>query len=429
MKIASNISNNEINQEMLDKYTFMLKKKDDETLLGETIVDKDLYYHIKNNMYPIFYSDGYAIIQIKNKNYRLHRYVYYIFYKNKITPKTHIDHINNNKLDNQLKNLREVTYLQNTLNRSKGDNTTSKYYGVSRATYKNWWQCQLKYNNMHYNFLYLNEIHAAYHYDLLIKKHNLQEFKKLNGVEKPDNFIENIGLVKKDNLPKGINKDKNKYYVSFKRKKYCGFSTVEEAIYKREILIKEEKQQKEKKMLSEPIKRNDNGVAVIELFDKNKKKTGETMVSDEDYYNIMKYKWYVRGNRVNGTVCAKTIALPRFIMEYGGPDMIDHIDSNSLNNQRSNLRILNVIQNNQNKSKFLSKNCDSKYIGVRYHKERKKWYAGISVNGKQIYLGGFSTELEAAKARDKKAIELNSNNKTFFKLNFSKNSIESSKID
>ena len=51
------------------------------------------------------------------------------------------------------------------------------------------WQCQLKHDGAQYNFLYTDELHAAYHYDLLVKQFNLQEFKPLNGIEKPDDFI------------------------------------------------------------------------------------------------------------------------------------------------------------------------------------------------------------------------------------------------
>src|SRR5579862_5147960 len=404
--IASNFSKKE-------KYTFVIKSKGE--IVGETIVDKDVYYHIKNNMYPVSYGKGYARMQIGEKKYILHRYIYYTFHKNKITPETYIDHINNNKLDNQLKNLREVTHLENTLNRAKGDNTTSKYYGVSRASHKNWWQCQLKHNNMHYNFLYPDEIHAAYHYDLLIKQNNLQKFKKINNVKKPENFTEKTGLIKKDNMPKGIFKNNNKYDCVFKKKRYYGFSTIEEATSQLNFLIKEANDLEEKKMLSEPIKRNKDGVAIIELFGKKKEKTGETMVSDEDYYNLVKYNWYNRNDRVDGTVDRKTVSLSRFIMNYKGGDMVDHIDCNSLNNQRSNLRILTATQNNQNKFKLPS--CSSKYIGVHYDKSRSKWGARIKLNGKAINLGRFNTELEAAKIRDKKAIELNSSGKTFFKLN------------
>jgi HNH endonuclease/AP2 domain/Zinc-finger double-stranded RNA-binding len=412
--IAANFLKKEKNQE---KYAFVIKSKGE--VVGETIVDKDVYYYIKNNMYSVSYSKGYARIQIKEKKYGLNRYIYYTFHKNKITPGTYIDHINNNKLDNQLKNLREVTHLENTLNRSKGDNTTSKYYGVSRATHKNWWQCQLKHNDMHCNFLYPIETHAAYHYDLLIKKHNLQEFKKLNNVEKPDNFVEKTGLVKKDNLPRGINKyNKNTYYISFKEKQYYGFATIEEATSQLNFLIKEADQRKQTKILSKPIKKNDDGIAIIELFDKKKQKTGETMVSDEDYYNLMKYNWYSRDNRVLGTVCRKTVSLSRFIMDYKGSDMIDHIDCNTLNNQRSNLRILTATQNSQNKHKSKLPSSSSKYIGVSYDKSRNKWKSGIKLNGKTINLGRFNTELEAAQIRDKKAIELNSSGETCFKLNF-----------
>jgi group I intron endonuclease len=52
------------------------------------------------------------------------------------------------------------------------------------------------------------------------------------------------------------------------------------------------------------------------------------------------------------------------------------------------------------------KNASSEYIGVYFSKDIKKWKASISYNGKQISIGSFTTEEDAALAWNKKAIEL-----------------------
>ena len=48
----------------------------------------------------------------------------------------------------------------------------------------------------------------------------------------------------------------------------------------------------------------------------------------------------------------------------------------------------------------------SAFKGITFHRQSKKWRSQISFAGKQIYVGSYPTELEAAKAYDKKAIEL-----------------------
>jgi len=72
--------------------------------------------------------DGYLSIKVKGKLYSLHRVIYAFHYRNAIDQ---IDHINNNKLDNRIENLRAVTSAQNGKNRSICCINTSGVKGVS----------------------------------------------------------------------------------------------------------------------------------------------------------------------------------------------------------------------------------------------------------------------------------------------------------
>src|SRR6478609_5598332 len=83
---------------------------------------------------------------------------------------------------------------------------------------------------------------------------------------------------------------------------------------------------------------------------------------------------------------------------------IDHIDNNSLNNKRENLRVTTPHQNSFNKSK--QSNTSSKFKGVSYYVKLKKYRAYISHKGKRINLGYYVNEIDAAKAYNTKAIEL-----------------------
>ena len=94
----------------------------------------------------------------------------------------------------------------------------------------------------------------------------------------------------------------------------------------------------------------------------------------------------------------KNIRLHRYIMNYIGNNIVDHINNNPLDNRKCNLRIVTSKQNNMNKTS--SQNSSSKYIGVCWDKYKNKWATSITVNNKKKFLGRFKDEKEAAKARD-----------------------------
>lgn len=83
---------------------------------------------------------------------------------------------------------------------------------------------------------------------------------------------------------------------------------------------------------------------------------------------------------------------------------MDHIDQNKSNNSWSNLRAASRSNNMANRPK--QKNNTSGYKGVGWHSQLNKWRARIRYNQKLIHIGLFDCKHEAAKAYNKKSIEL-----------------------
>lgn len=147
------------------------------------------------------------------------------------------------------------------------------------------------------------------------------------------------------------------------------------------------------------------------------------MVDDEDYEELMRYKWYCHlyykktmpyASRNIYHPNQKTILMHRVIMGIVDKNiMVDHIDSNTLNNQKNNLRICSGCQNQHNSG---VKGGVSQYKGVsRCQGIKNKWRATISCNKKWYAIGRYETEIDAAMAYDSKAKELH---KDFARLNF-----------
>lgn len=102
----------------------------------------------------------------------------------------------------------------------------------------------------------------------------------------------------------------------------------------------------------------------------------------------------------------KTLRLGREILAINDPKLeVDYINHDTLDHRRENLRIVTRMQSQQNR-KVMKTKTSSKYKGVFWLERIKKYTATIRINKKQLHIGCYSNEDDAAKAYNKKATEL-----------------------
>jgi hypothetical protein len=127
------------------------------------------------------------------------------------------------------------------------------------------------------------------------------------------------------------------------------------------------------------------------------------IVDDEDHEFLSQWKWSVwtsgrkpYAGRYEGR---KLVLMHRVLNGTAEGMLTDHIDCDTLNNRRSNLRDATPLQNVMNK--VGKRGGTSRFKGVwfdRWQKGAKQWRTAIRLSGKLHYLGWFASEQEAGAA-------------------------------
>lgn len=125
------------------------------------------------------------------------------------------------------------------------------------------------------------------------------------------------------------------------------------------------------------------------------------IIDEQDLHLIFETRWGFTNGYVRGKYNGKDTGIARVIVAAQKNEVVDHINHDTLDNRRCNLRVCTNQQNSMNQRPQAGKS--SKYKGVS---KTIKYQASISYNGKSIHLGVFDDEIEAAKAYDVKAKEL-----------------------
>jgi hypothetical protein len=136
----------------------------------------------------------------------------------------------------------------------------------------------------------------------------------------------------------------------------------------------------------------------------------EVLFDKEDKYLFINHKAFFSVKGVNRISTYLTLNINgqrkyfhRIVM--GSPLRldVDHINGNTLDNRKSNLRICTRKENIRNRQASGVKNKSSQYKGVFRCNTRNTWKARIQVDFKQIHLGSFRLEVDAARAYNEAA--------------------------
>jgi len=109
-------------------------------------------------------TNGYISIMIDGQNYRCHRLAW--LYVHGEFPNGNLDHINRNKTDNRIANLRIASKKQNAENTGIQSNNKSGYRGVFWNSRKCKWQAQIKNNGKQFHLgFFENALDASHAYE------------------------------------------------------------------------------------------------------------------------------------------------------------------------------------------------------------------------------------------------------------------------
>lgn len=140
---------------------------------------------------------------------------------------------------------------------------------------------------------------------------------------------------------------------------------------------------------------------VVKMYSSNDK---YFLIDLDDLERVKEFCWqvsksgYVRSMKpmINGK--RQYLALHRFIMDCSNPSLfVDHINHNTFDNRKCNLRIVTPTQNQYN-----VKPCaynKSGVRGVRFDKYNNKWVAEMSINKKNRILGYYDNISDAIEKR------------------------------
>jgi len=141
----------------------------------------------------------------------------------------------------------------------------------------------------------------------------------------------------------------------------------------------------------------------------------ETLVDEDIAIAMGEYQWFAmidrkgaggvlgQKNRKASFTQERPVKLPRLVTGARPKQIVDHIDGNTFDNRRQNLRLVTKAQNCMNSAP--RPGGASKYKNVVWCKNTGKWRSRAKVNRRVINGKRFVSEIDAARHADKMARE------------------------
>ncbi len=133
------------------------------------------------------------------------------------------------------------------------------------------------------------------------------------------------------------------------------------------------------------------------------------LVDDEDYERIVSMglwntaRGYAQRSIRQGKL-RRGERMHRVILGVTDPKThVDHINHNTLDNRKCNLRLATPRQNAMNRA--AQRNNKSGHKGVSWHGQNNNWCARIMIDGKYTHLGSFAAQQDAINAYERASEE------------------------
>ena len=334
---------------------------------------------VDNN--KIYMIDTYPYLRIDRKRITLHKFI-----ANRMGLFTRqgevIDHINGNKFDARRENLRILNHSQNNQNRFMESKPASGFRGVYKCVCGPRWATRFGTTLVGY---FTTPEDGANAYDKYIIKfvHRDGQTNFEHSETDKDEILKSnfeIQMAKKfDPEMMGVywKEDSRAYEVRVHGKNVGRmFKELDEAQKARDEGYKKYNEEKERKRLEVPILVNANGQAIIPLT--GKRGVGKFGIVDHDvWHELMKSSWNLANTgysqaRINNKLWNLHEYLMRYIERDKKAMVIDHINTNKLDNRLSNLRVISRSENAQNLSEETRKKLSEISKGsVKPRKNRK----------------------------------------------------------
>lgn len=130
---------------------------------------------------------------------------------------------------------------------------------------------------------------------------------------------------------------------------------------------------------------------------KHKTNIVQVLVDTEDVERLSKHSWFMMNRYAACKTKGKNITLHRFLLNPPKDMQVDHINRNTLDNRKSNLRICTQAQNAINREMIhqAGLNPDTKSQFRYVYKNGKNWRAKLVYGSKPLDLGTYKNKDEA----------------------------------